>query len=531
MRDEIRDFAMHDSQTGERLYSAAAVEHFESARATVLARLWGAAAREPLPRISGRRQVAGDLIITLNEGSELRAAAASAELFAHVQPSFAITAGQTTIREPTGLVALLCGDEDRSLDLATEVQNCVANLALARAAGAARASSSVGDAADAEQSVIDGHPYHPCCRARLGMSTAEVLAYAPEHRPVVELGLLEVPEARWAGTGIWPNELRTSGAFLMPIHPWQQGHVLPQYPDLLVSGHTIKSKPLMGMRTVAPLGRWSNFHMKTALSVQMTSAMRFVTWEHITNGPRLSVLCRELVENLGYGAQFGIQRDLVGGAALVDGKPSAELAVLLREAVDRPPRPGEITIPVGAIGMFPTLLKHDPISWLCEFTRLLLPPLLASLAAGVALEAHGQNVRIVLDRNRPVRAIYRDFGGVHVSPRKLRQFGISCPSLAGDVVNDDPQVLRNKLLATLMWGIFGHLVSDLSSAYRLDPSTLWQEVALAVKEVDKQLGGKARTAGLFEDTVPVKATTMMRLADNPTEDIWAILPNPLAEWL
>jgi hypothetical protein len=33
---------------------------------------------------------------------------------------------------------------------------------------------------------------------------------------------------------------------------------------------------------------------------------------------------------------------------------------------------------------------------------------------------------------------------------------------------------------------------------------------------------------LFGDTLPVKATTAMRLASDPLTDVWATLPNPLA---
>ena len=53
-------------------------------------------------------------------------------------------------------------------------------------------------AAALEQLVVDGHPLHPGCRTRTGMTTADVLAYAPEHRPVVDLRqAARSPPSRW----------------------------------------------------------------------------------------------------------------------------------------------------------------------------------------------------------------------------------------------------------------------------------------------------------------------------------------------
>ena len=74
---------------------------------------------------------------------------------------------------------------------AAELANSVASLALSRA-GQPPADQEPGASWEWEQRVVDGHPYHPNCRSRPGFSVAEQLAYGPEHRPVVELGLVAV---------------------------------------------------------------------------------------------------------------------------------------------------------------------------------------------------------------------------------------------------------------------------------------------------------------------------------------------------
>ncbi|MCZ9344958.1 IucA/IucC family protein, partial [Streptomyces sp. TRM76130] len=55
-----------------------------------------------------------------------------------------------------------------------------------------------------ERRVVDGHPFHPGCRARPGFSVAEQLAYAPEHGPVVSLVPVPVPAEECLVSGDWP---------------------------------------------------------------------------------------------------------------------------------------------------------------------------------------------------------------------------------------------------------------------------------------------------------------------------------------
>jgi hypothetical protein len=66
-----------------------------------------------------------------------------------------------------------------SARLVAELDHSVASLALSRANARPAAAD---DLVSREQSVVDGHPYHPCCRARPGFTVADQLGYAPEHR-------------------------------------------------------------------------------------------------------------------------------------------------------------------------------------------------------------------------------------------------------------------------------------------------------------------------------------------------------------
>ncbi|MYR59319.1 IucA/IucC family siderophore biosynthesis protein, partial [Streptomyces sp. SID625] len=71
---------------------------------------------------------------------------------------------------------------------------------------------------------------------------------------------------------------------------------------------------------------------------------------------------------------------------------------------------------------------------------------LGLLELGVALEAHGQNLLVVLSASgAPVRLVYRDLADIRVSPARLARHGIAVPALPERNLTDDPAALRRKL--------------------------------------------------------------------------------------
>ena len=394
--------------------------------------------------------------------------------------------------------------------LIREVDNSVANLALAYAdpppPGHAlkQAAGDPDGLGRLEQRVLDGHPLHPCCRTRGGMTVADVLAYAPEHRPVIRLRRLAVPPARWYG----------DTPPVLYAHPWQATRLTARHPWLRDIGGTGPVRPLMSLRTVAPLD--GGEHVKTAVDVQMTSAVRTVSPAAVHNGPRLSALLHDLTADL----PLTVLRETAAGAVLIDDVPDRHLAHLRREA----PRitAGQTVLPLGALPAVLPELAVEVYPWWHDLVHLLLPPLLTVLDRGVALEAHGQNTLLVLDGTRPARIVYRDLGGVRVSARRLHAHGFEAPPVEGDLPSDDPDVLRTKLAAAVLGTVATQLITALAGA-GADPARLWAATAAAIRGT-----GTPDAARLLTDPLPVKATTAMRLADDPLDDLWTTLDNPMA---
>nr|WP_307834416.1 IucA/IucC family protein [Actinoplanes lichenicola] len=506
------------------------------ARAAVLSRLLGAVAREELPGLhtrnpgeaafaatrqeDARSHTEGDAAartddsVARAEAEDARAAITnpgrvtlrypieSALPFARPAAGLTVTAGATTITDPGDLVRLLWGD----IPFAAEIDNSVANLALARAdrpAGTGLPEPGDPDALGRiEQLVTDGHPLHPCCRTRGGMTVADVLAYGPEHSPVIRLHRLRVPPDRWYGTA--PP--------ILYAHPWQAERLLAEHPWLTPDGHTEPVRPLMSLRTVAPVS--GGPHIKTAVDVQMTSAVRTVSPAAVHNGPVLSGLLRRLTAD----QPIDILAEIAAGAVIVDGHPQRHLAHVIREAPQL--HPGELAVPLAAIH---TIKISDPYEWMTALAEIFFAPVTCVLARGVALEAHGQNTLVVLRDGRPRRILYRDLGGVRVSARRLRNACVEPPPLHGDLPTDDPAVLRTKLAAAAFGTVAAEVVAALTRTHGADPGRLWAIVARAVRAT-----GTEDVPSLLKDPLPLKATTAMRLAPDPLDDQWALIDNPMS---
>ncbi|HEY2791877.1 MAG TPA: IucA/IucC family protein, partial [Micromonosporaceae bacterium] len=402
--------------------------------------------------------------------------------------------------------------------LSRELTDCVANLELSRTAttNTPMLLKDLAGRPDAlsylEQSIIDGHPLHPLCRTRMGMSAADIRRYAPEFRTVVELPIVDVPPERWlsTGAGLPPR---------LPMHPWQAERY-----DLPVSGRTIRARPLMSLRTLE-LADEPGWHLKTSIDVQMTSAERTVSPAAVHNGPAMSRLLRKVAR----GEPLEVMDEFAAGAMLVDGRPSRHFAVVRRRAPAL--GPGEIAVPLAVLSArspatgrpFLSECADDVGAFVTDLLTLLLPPLLRLLGRGVALEAHGQNTLVILRDLRPVRLAYRDMGGVRVSPRRLAAAGIEAPRLLGDLITDDPAVLRTKLTAAVISTVTAQLIDTAG-----DPG-LWRTVAGILRAIPGDAHQRADVATILEGTLPMKAMTAMRLAAEPLEDIWTAVPSPMAD--
>ncbi|MFJ9558942.1 IucA/IucC family protein [Streptomyces fuscichromogenes] len=467
------------------------------ARAAVLTRLWRALAHEPLPWVARRVRGAHSLALRLADGRALHGP--PADPYATDGYVTAVRLDGVAYDDPARLMTDL--GWPHSGGFAAELGHSAASLALSRADREFPSKEWPDHDWEWEQRVVDGHPFHPNCRSRPGFSAAEQLAYGPEHRPVVRLEAVPVAAADCLLTGDWPDGLRDAGRLLIPVHPWQSAHVLKSGS----AGAWQDAHPLMSLRTLALPGKT---HVKTALSARLTSSVRDISAYSIGAAMTLSSFATDLAARTD--GLLHITRTL--GAVTAD---SPDLAALLRESPQVYAAPGERVLPVAALAT--TDLPGSP-SWLAEFTWLALTVGLRLLDLGVALEAHGQNLLVVLsETGAPRRLVYRDLADIRLSPVRLSRHGITPPELTGRLVTDDETNLRRKLFGSL---VAGALAGTAGSGPAL---------AAALATAVRRLPVTPDLTALVESPLPAKALTLMRLSPELPGDRWAALPNPLAD--
>ncbi|MGW6496621.1 IucA/IucC family protein [Nonomuraea angiospora] len=504
--------------------SAAYVAALPDARAAVLGRLWRSLLYEPLPGLldtRGQPRAApadGRPLATVDTRGQARVALADGRvLIGRAREPYDL-GGEPALwldghphTHPAELLAAL--GLPGTAGLVEDLDNSVASLALSRAEPARVPATPE----EYEQSVVDGHPYHPGCRSRPGVSVAEQLAYMPEHRPVVHLDLLALPAADCLVSGPWPAALTDGDRLLLPVHPWQSAHVLPALGLRPHVTGAVPARPLMSVRTLAPLD--GGPHVKTAFSTRMTSGVRDISPGSVRDCVHLSDLLSTLSARLGGrpGGRLGIARYLAGAAGKVNGEHSPDVSAMLRE-------PTGNAIPVGAVTR---ATVRDPAAWLAAFARLVWRDLLGLLALGVALEAHGQNLLVELDRyGLPCRLVYRDLADVRISPARLAGHGIEAPPVSARLLTDDPGALHAKLFGGLVGTTFGSLIALFGQGDRAAESRLWDVVATAARSAEFPCAEDRRA--LFGPRLTVKAHLLARLEGAPPGDSWTRLPNPLA---
>ncbi|HLU29361.1 MAG TPA: IucA/IucC family protein [Glycomyces sp.] len=361
-----------------------------------------------------------------------------------------------------------------------------------------------------EQAVLLGHPTHPLARTRGELTASQTRAYAPEHRPRLTLGLHRLPGLDAAPD--WPAA--DEDGPLLPVHPWQAHRRRLDPPETTWTG----AAPLMSLRTLST-GR---HHVKCAVDLQLTSAVRHVSPAAVHNGPLIGARLA------GPAARHGITL-LTETAAAVHGPdgPRSDLAAVIRPAPHR--IAGDRIVPLAALAepcpatgrpIAAALAGEDLDRWWTALLEAVLAPLRLLAATGAALEAHGQNLLVAFDADRPSHVLYRDFGGIRL-PRA------HWPGLRGAITTDDEDERIRKLLAALLPTTLTALVEALAAWTGTDPGRWWKTVADAARSA--AAASPAVTAAVFAPTWPIKATTAMRLAENPLEDLWTSVPNPLAD--
>ncbi|MGI5203763.1 IucA/IucC family protein [Spirillospora sp. CA-108201] len=289
----------------------------------------------------------------------------------------------------------------------------------------------------------NGHPVHPTGQSRSGLSLAELSRYAPEFAPSFPLRWAAVRNATRAGAlpDWWPAPSdvglrRADAGALFPVHPLAARQVRSQPGATLAPQPYLQVMPTLSMRTVAaaPLD-----HVKMPLPTSTLGLRnrRTIMPGTLPDGALVERILRQVLSQepslpvlLADEQTYGHADDPLLGY-LVRRFPAetarahiVPVAALLAESPDQ----GHVIEHWDVEALFGAYLSAL-LSWNVTLFRY-----------GIALEAHQQNVALVLDES-PLRLLIKDNDGALIDPSRLRE---RLPSAPGT----DPRDLVDRRMTT-----------------------------------------------------------------------------------
>lgn len=484
--------------------------------------------------------------------------------------------------ELADVVDALEADPALKAELTEDLQRTAYLTDLTRPAVAQRGPR-IGMTYDALEAAIDeGHPYHPCFKARSGFSDADHSTYGPEAGTAFRLQWLAVdralvdqvlPDRFWKAelcdaTGLRLCDRATAAGIdlsqhrFFPVHPWQaeklQGDPLyqswigaGQITPLGAFGH--KYRATQSVRTLSNASDPARAHVKTSMAMRNTSSLRTIEPHSVCVAPAISDWLTAVLDSdplFQTGCPLTLLREYAGMIVGRDTHLAGHLAAIYRESPQGRGFAADQVMPLNALSLTeadglplidPWVQKHGLHAWLDQLLQVVVLPVWHLMVAhGIGLEAHGQNLMLHHEGGWPIGLIARDF---HESVEYVPEL-LSRPDLVPDLAAIDPayveaapdqfhqmqsaEALRELVMDTLFIYNLAELSSLLNKHYGVAEGLFWRRIRWFLDKhvADHKL--QARQA-LFEPFAPQIATeSLMTLKLNGGKGVFRhVVSNPL----
>ncbi|NVK14695.1 MAG: siderophore biosynthesis protein [Rhodobacteraceae bacterium] len=435
-----------------------------------------------------------------------------------------------------------------------------------------------------ETALHEGHPYHPCYKARSGFTDADHLAYGPEggetfrlagvlfHQSLVQQ-VLPLPD-------FWEHELGTAerqriaalaernGApldsfRLLPLHPWQHAKLQsdPLFTKWRNAGRLAEIGPIgtpcratQSIRTLMNAADPARAHVKTAMAMRNTSSLRTLAPESVAVAPAISHWLAQVLDSDPLFTSRYPLTILPEYAAITAGRGTAldgHLAAIWRQSPEALGLPAEHLMPVNGLALTdpdgrpliaPWIEAHGLDAWLARLIKVaVLPVWHLMVAHGIGLEAHGQNLILHHEDGWPTGLIARDF---HESLEYVPDL-LSRPDLSPDLAQIDPaykhappdkfhrmsapEELRWLVMDTLFVFNLADLSDLLQRHYGLAETTFWRRVRSRLNRYAAEHGMQDRQAAFAPFTPQIRAESLIsRKLDPDKPQHGHLIANPLA---
>ena len=450
-----------------------------------------------------------------------------------------------------------------------------------------------------EQLCVEGHNLHSGAKTKAGMEPEAVYRYAPEFDGTPDLRLVGIrrdwaESASLSGKDVGQilfdqhpglgeavarefteRGLSPSGYLFVPVHPWQLKNVVPevyraeisQKVVVPVEGTSVPGHATSSFRTVVPRVGHGRFAMKTSIDSQMTSTIRSISPNTANNAPEFTRLIRTVLRREPQLTRTFVPVCEVAGVNFKadPNEPdpgtrtakSRNLSAVLREDVGRHAGRDELAIvgcalyaqsPVTGRPVLTELVEafarsgsissssEAAFRFVSEYASVTLPGFLTLMVKyGVGLEGHLQNSVPVFKSGRPVRLLFRDWGGARIHSERLRRRGLRVGFYPGSVVlTDRLEEMRNKVFCAVFQNQLGEIILQSCKHFGVPERNLWGEVRRICDRIFDEIGSHPEYAAdasadreaLYRVEVDHKALTTMRL-DPKGGYRYARVSNPL----
>ncbi|HDR6297213.1 Petrobactin biosynthesis protein AsbB [Bacillus cereus] len=441
---------------------------------------------------------------------------------------------------------------------------------------------------DFESLLIDGHPYHPSYKARIGFQYRDNFQYGYEFMRPIKL-IWIAAHKKYATVGyenevIYDNILKgeigehkleaymerihSAGCdpkqyVFIPVHPWQwENFIIPNYADHIQDKYIIylgKSEDdycaQQSMRTLRNVTNPKRPYVKLSLNILNTSTLRTLKPYSVASAPAISNWLSDVVSQDSYlrdGSRVILLKEFSSVTYDTNKKAAyGSLGCIWRESVHKYFDKQEDAVPFN--GLYAKEKDGIPVidAWLNKYgienwlqlliQKAIIPVIHLVVEHGIALESHGQNMILVHKEGLPVRIALKDFHeGLEFYRPFLKEMN-KCPDFtkmhktyANGKMNDFFEMdciecLQEMVLDALFLFNVGELAFVLADEYEWKEERFWMMV---VEEIENHfrkyphLKDRFESIQLYTPTFYAEQLTKRRLYMD-VESLVHEVPNPL----
>lgn len=413
-----------------------------------------------------------------------------------------------------------------------------------------------------ESYLMEGHPYHPCYKSRVGFSLQDNVRYGVEfaqpmalvwlaihqdlvaknHSASIDVDAFFQAQINHQDQQLFQQVLNERGVnansyVWIPVHPWQwENHLITIFAEeiadqkMIYLGHSHdRYLAQQSLRTLTNLQHPEKPYIKLAMSLTNTSSSRVLAKHTVMNGPIITDWLQRLIDHSDTAKQldFAILREVYGLSVDFTRLPESHaqqaygtIGCLWRESVHQYLREGEDAIPLNGVShiqkdgkalIAPWLQQYGVEEWTRQLLKVVISPLIHLLfAEGIATESHGQNIILVHQQGWPTRVLLKDFhDGVRYSPAYLAhpQWAPELDQLPKEhaetnsmsfILTDDLDGIRDFSCACLFFVALTDIAIFLNQSYAVSEQDFWLWAAEVIQDYQQQHPEHAERYQIFD---------------------------------